>query len=106
MKYVYYNDEKILCITKTLHKNTTASYKIVEDDFDMSSEMEDENGEVVKLENSISVQDFLAKFDSNYIASRVNEYPSIEEQLDMLYHGGYDSWRNAIQEIKNKYPKS
>lgn len=106
MKYVYYNDEKILCITKKMHKNATAKYKIVEDDFDMSSEIEDENGEMIKLENSISVEDFLAKFDADYIASRVNEYPSIEEQLDMLYHNGYDSWKSAIQEIKNKYPKS
>lgn len=106
MKYIYYNDKKIICISKSLNKDTKLNVKIVEDDFDMSSEIQDEDGKMIKLENSISLEDFLAKFDTDYVASRVNEYPSIEEQLDTLYHGGYDAWKSTIQEIKNKYPKS
>lgn len=47
------------------------------------------------------------KFDSEkYKYSRLNEYPSIEEQLDMIFHGGIDQWKATIQEIKDKYPKS
>jgi len=40
-----------------------------------------------------------------YQRLRYNEYPSIEEQLDLLYHQGYDGWKNEINKIKEKYPK-
>jgi hypothetical protein len=40
-----------------------------------------------------------------YIAKRRAEYPPITEQLDTLYHGGYDAWKAEIQAIKDKYPK-
>lgn len=41
----------------------------------------------------------------DYVSRRQEEYPSIEDQLDILYHEGYDAWKAKIQEIKNKYPK-
>lgn len=40
-----------------------------------------------------------------YKYQRAAEYPSITEQLDTLYHGGYDAWKAEIQAVKNKYPK-
>jgi hypothetical protein len=40
-----------------------------------------------------------------YITQRQQEYPSIVDQLDTLYHGGYDAWKAEIEAIKNKYPK-
>ena len=40
-----------------------------------------------------------------YKAKRANEYPSIVDQLDTLYHGGYDAWKASIDVVKNKYPK-
>lgn len=44
--------------------------------------------------------------NSEYQRLRKEEYPSIADQLDLLYHGGYDTWKLAIQQIKLKYPKS
>jgi hypothetical protein len=41
-----------------------------------------------------------------YAEKRKLEYPSIPDQLDLLYHGGYDSWKAAIQVVKDKYPKT
>lgn len=41
-----------------------------------------------------------------YQRQRAAEYPSIVEQLDKLYHDGYDGWKAAIEEIKLKYPKT
>lgn len=35
---------------------------------------------------------------------RVQEYPPIVEQLDMIFHD-IESWRTRIAEIKAKYPK-
>jgi hypothetical protein len=40
-----------------------------------------------------------------YISKRAYEYPPIADQLDTLYHGGYDAWKAQIQAVKDKYPK-
>jgi len=40
-----------------------------------------------------------------YQRDRAKAYPSIVDQLDVLYHGGYDAWRAAVQEVKNQFPK-
>ena len=47
-----------------------------------------------------------AQFAANeYKYKRQADYPSIEDQLDDLYHNGYDGWRATIQEIKERHPK-
>jgi len=47
-----------------------------------------------------------ADYDAKqYQRNRARAYPSIVDQLDTLYHGGYDAWKASIQAIKNKYPK-
>lgn len=47
-----------------------------------------------------------AEYDSRqYQRDRKAEYPSIADQLDVLYHGGYEAWHEMIEQIKNKYPK-
>jgi hypothetical protein len=40
-----------------------------------------------------------------YQYDRLNEYPSVVDQLDKIFHGGVDAWKAEIQAIKNKYPK-
>lgn len=40
-----------------------------------------------------------------YQRLRKKEYPSIEDQLDLLYHYGYDGWKSQIDIVKTKYPK-
>jgi len=40
-----------------------------------------------------------------YIASRANEYPSVVDQLDDIYHNGIDAWKATIKTTKDKYPK-
>ena len=48
-------------------------------------------------------------YDNNeYQRLREPEYPPIKDQLDMLYHdkiNGTDNWLQAIQAVKDKYPK-
>ena len=47
-----------------------------------------------------------AYIDANaYKGKRAAAYPSIPDQLDLLYHGGMDAWKAAIQAVKDKYPK-
>ena len=40
-----------------------------------------------------------------YARSRAAEYPTIENQLDDLYHNGIDGWKTTIKAIKDKHPK-
>ena len=40
-----------------------------------------------------------------YQRLRKKEYPSIEDQLDLLYHRGIEGWKSEIDKVKNKYPK-
>lgn len=47
-----------------------------------------------------------SEYENNqYQRDRVKAYPSITEQLDMIYHEGIDAWKIKIQEIKDTYPK-
>ena len=47
-----------------------------------------------------------AEYDANkYQRDRAEAYPSIEDQLDDLYHNGIDGWKATIKTTKDKYPK-
>ena len=45
--------------------------------------------------------------NKEYQRNRAEEYPSIAEQLDLIYHAGVggDAFQAAIQAVKDKYPK-
>ena len=45
------------------------------------------------------------KTAEEYKINRAAEYPSIEDQLDDIYHNGIDGWKATIKTTKNKYPK-
>lgn len=44
-------------------------------------------------------------FGDNYIANRYLAYPPIADQLDILYHKGFEAWKQVITEVKQQYPK-
>ena len=47
-----------------------------------------------------------AYIDANaYKGQRAAAYPSIVDQLDLLYHGGMDAWKAAITAVKTEFPK-
>lgn len=43
--------------------------------------------------------------NNQYQRDRAKAYPSIQDQLDTLYHQGYDGWKEEINKVKEKYPK-
>lgn len=43
--------------------------------------------------------------NSDFRLERSEEYPSLEDQLDTIYHEGVDVWKERIAAVKNKYPK-
>ena len=45
---------------------------------------------------------------NSYVPQRMRAYPSIQDQLDMLFWdqvNGTNAWKETIQAIKNRYPK-
>ncbi len=43
-----------------------------------------------------------------WVENRREEYPNVEDQLDMLYHDqleGTTAWKDAISKVKTDYPK-
>ncbi len=43
--------------------------------------------------------------EATYGWKRQQEYPSIADQLDDIYHNGVDGWKATIKTTKDKYPK-
>tara|TARA_R100000995_G_C3449410_1_gene107340 strand:- start:36 stop:329 length:294 start_codon:yes stop_codon:yes gene_type:complete len=43
--------------------------------------------------------------NKEYQRNRAEEYPSIKDQLDDIYHNGVDGWKTTIKAVKDKYPK-
>jgi len=47
-----------------------------------------------------------AEYKTNkYQRDRAVDYPSIQDQLDDLYHNGIDGWKATIKTTKDKFPK-
>jgi len=74
------------------------------------------NGEQVDL-TAEEVENILNEWAENERARQLDEeangykearkiaYPSIENQLDEIFHNGIDSWKAIIQEVKDDNPK-
>ena len=52
-----------------------------------------------------ALQDAWDLENDSYKSQRKAEYPSIEDQLDDIYHNGIDAWKATIKVTKDKYPK-
>ena len=69
----------------------------------------DKDGKSVTLDQS-KIDAARATLNAEYAAleysrNRAAEYPSIEDQLDTIYHSGVAGWKTTIKTIKDKYPK-
>jgi hypothetical protein len=85
-------------IIHSLYNAETVRYDSVNDKWTA----EDKDGNSINVV-SADVDAELAK--QNYKNQRMVEYPSIEDQLDLMYHSGFDAWKTKIKETKDKYPK-
>lgn len=70
------------------------------------------NGETVDMTDAeieeVTARQTLAEAEAAanaYKQKRSFEYPSIEDQLDEIYHNGIDAWKAIIKTTKDKYPK-
>jgi hypothetical protein len=44
--------------------------------------------------------------EPTYIDLRAAAYPSIQDQLDTIFHNGIEGWRADIQAVKDTFPKT
>ena len=70
----------------------------------------DKDGNKVDIVQS-KVDTARSEIDTAYAAvkyqrDRAAEYPTVVDQLDLIYHSGVDAWKVKIKETKDKYPKS
>tara|TARA_B100001123_G_C14511885_1_gene710673 strand:- start:34 stop:348 length:315 start_codon:yes stop_codon:yes gene_type:complete len=69
----------------------------------------DENNNPVTLDESKIAPEMTrlqTEYDNKkYQRDRALDYPSIQDQLDDLYHNGIDGWKATIKITKDKYPK-
>ena len=52
-----------------------------------------------------ALQDAWDLENDSYKSKRREEYPSIADQLDDIYHNGIDGWKATIKTTKDKYTK-
>lgn len=88
-----------------------AEYK-VSDDFDLDLVIKDENGDDVRIPGAISATEFVRRHAADYVQQRVNAYPEITEQLDMLWHAmdadpakRLEPFYSSLKVIKDSSPK-
>ena len=52
------------------------------------------------------IKELQADYDAKqYQRDRAVAYPSIEDQLDKIYHSGINEWKKDIKAVKDKFPK-
>jgi hypothetical protein len=52
------------------------------------------------------VAELKAEYEANqYQRDRAEAYPSWQDQMDLLYHGGVDALKAELKKTKDKYPK-
>lgn len=83
-----------------------ATWRLYEEDYNRL-EWTDEEQTMPTLEEVEAEIQRIKDFNNStdYQRKRAAEYPSFADQFDLLYHGGYDAWKESIQKIKDKYPK-
>ena len=86
---------------RSLHKGSY--HKATED----SIEWKDGHTTTTAENNAIDAELIRLQALEDYQAPRKAEYPSIGDQLDMIYHNGDGgaTFQAAIKAVKDKYPK-
>lgn len=67
------------------------------------------NTEKQRLADEKAQADADALASRTYVDDRQDAYPSVGDQLDMIYHDQVDgttTWKDAVESVKTQFPKS
>lgn len=85
----------------------TSSFSIKGTDYSTIEWNDTENAKPSESEINTKLAELTTQYEAKeYQHKRANEYPSIADQLDDIYHNGIDAWKETIKAVKDKYPKS
>lgn len=84
----------------------TSSFMLIEDKYSTLEWNDTENTKPTESEINTKLAELTTQYEAKeYQHKRAAEYPSIEAQLDDIYHNGVDGWKATIKAVKDKYPK-
>lgn len=85
--------------------NPSAQVSVNAEDYDQIT-WHNGTAEISKADIQAKQAELKTAYDNaKYQRDRAEAYPSIEDQLDDLYHNGIDGWKATIKTTKDKYPK-
>lgn len=91
--------------TAILAINPSAQVSVNSEDYDQIT-WHNGTAEISKADIVAKQAELQDDYDSKeYQRKRAEEYPSVADQLDDLYHNGIDGWKTTIKVTKDKYPK-
>ena len=113
MKYLYVNEteDRVVLISKKQTPDVITSEcleYIVNDSFDLTKEMKDEDNNSIYLEGFLTATEFLERYNLDYISQRTGAYPPIEDYLDAIVKddtAAIEKYKTDCLAVKNKYPK-
>jgi hypothetical protein len=83
-----------------------SSWSLNGDDYSGLNWQDPDNSPPSEDECRVEMARLRAEHDKmQYRRDRARAYPSIQDQLDTLFHKGYAGWYAEILEIKDQYPK-
>jgi|TARA_R110000823_G_scaffold277807_1_gene396284 hypothetical protein len=86
--------------------DSTAQVMVIGDDIDRITWIDNNPNSITKEQILAKQTELETAYDNlDYSRKRAKEYPSIENQLDDIYHNGIDAWKATIKTTKDKYPK-
>jgi len=84
----------------------TSSFSIKGTDYSTIEWNDTKNAKPSESEINTKLAELTTQYEAKeYQHKRAAEYPSIQEQLDDIYHNGIDGWKATIKTVKDKYPK-
>ena len=93
-------------ITKSiLAINSNAQFSVDDEDINKITWLNDTTPIAVDTIKAKQAELKTAYDNKKYQRDRKNEYPSIVDQLDDIYHNGIDGWKTTIKATKDKFPK-
>jgi len=67
---------------------------------------QDERKQPSRSEIEAKIKELQTESDAKqYQRDRASAYPSWEDQMDQLFHQGYDGWKAEVQKVKDQFPK-
>jgi hypothetical protein len=108
MKYLYFREDgKLWARTKSADSAMESQFPnpiIVGNDYDITIEEDD----IVREKTRSEIESELT-----YSIKRMSEYPSVQDQFDMIYHeltesgslSASGSWAKSIKSVKDENPK-